>query len=55
LAMVIPSNAARAGGVLFPVTRSLAEAYDSKPGATAARLGAFLSSTWHNMSPWMQG
>ena len=42
LAMVIPSNAARAGGVLFPVTRSLAEAYDSKPGATAARLGAFL-------------
>jgi len=26
LAMVIPSNAARAGGVLFPVTRSLAEA-----------------------------
>jgi DASS family divalent anion:Na+ symporter len=42
LAMVIPSNAARAGGILFPVTRSLAEAYDSKPGATAARLGAFL-------------
>lgn len=42
LAMVIPSNAARAGGVLFPVTRSLAEAYDSKPGATALRLGAFL-------------
>jgi DASS family divalent anion:Na+ symporter len=42
LAMVIPSNAARAGGVLFPITRSLAEAYDSKPGETAARLGAFL-------------
>jgi divalent anion:Na+ symporter, DASS family len=42
LATVIPSNAARAGGVLFPVTRSLAEAYDSRPGATAARLGAFL-------------
>ena len=39
LAMVIPSNAARAGGVLFPVTRSLAEAYDSKPGATAAQVG----------------
>ncbi|MCI0419815.1 MAG: anion permease [Acidobacteria bacterium] len=42
LAMVIPSNAARAGGVLFPITKSLAEAYDSKPGPTAARLGAFL-------------
>jgi DASS family divalent anion:Na+ symporter len=42
LAMVIPSNGARAGGVLFPITKSLAEAYDSRPGATAARLGAFL-------------
>jgi divalent anion:Na+ symporter, DASS family len=42
LAMVIPSNGARAGGVLFPITKSLAEAYDSRPGPTAARLGAFL-------------
>lgn len=42
LAMVIPSNAARAGGIIFPVARSLADAYDSKPGETARRLGAFL-------------
>ena len=42
LAMVIPSNGARAGGIIFPVTKSLAEAYDSKPGETAGRLGAFL-------------
>ncbi|MGE0407096.1 MAG: DASS family sodium-coupled anion symporter [Candidatus Korobacteraceae bacterium] len=42
LASVIPSNGARAGGVIFPVTRSLAEAYDSRPGPTAARLGTFL-------------
>lgn len=42
LATVIPSNGARAGGILFPITRSLAEAYDSKPGPTAGRLGAFL-------------
>lgn len=42
LATVIPSNAARAGGVIFPITKSLAEAYDSKPGPTAERLGAFL-------------
>jgi divalent anion:Na+ symporter, DASS family len=42
LATVIPSNAARMGGILFPVARSIAEAYDSKPGPTAARLGAFL-------------
>jgi divalent anion:Na+ symporter, DASS family len=44
LATVIPSNAARMGGILFPVARSVAETYDSKPGPTAARLGAFLMS-----------
>jgi divalent anion:Na+ symporter, DASS family len=42
LASVIPSNAARAGGIIFPVAKSLSEAYDSKPGPTAKRLGAFL-------------
>lgn len=42
LAMVIPSNAARAGGIVFPVAKSLAEAYDSRPGETSRRLGAFL-------------
>ncbi len=42
LATVIPSNAARAGGIIFPVARSLAEAYDSRPGPTAGRLGAYL-------------
>jgi DASS family divalent anion:Na+ symporter len=42
LASIIPSNVARAGGVIFPVTLSLAEAYESRPGPTARRLGAFL-------------
>lgn len=42
LATFIPSNGARCGGILFPITLSLAEAYDSKPGPTARRLGAFL-------------
>ncbi len=42
LAMVIPSTGARAGGIIFPVAKSLAEAYESKPGASARRLGAFL-------------
>jgi DASS family divalent anion:Na+ symporter len=42
LAMIIPSNAARSGGIVFPITVSLADAYDSKPGHTAGRLGAFL-------------
>ncbi|MGH6629092.1 MAG: DASS family sodium-coupled anion symporter, partial [Burkholderiales bacterium] len=42
LAGFIPSNAARAGGIIFPIARSLATAYDSEPGPTAGRLGAFL-------------
>jgi DASS family divalent anion:Na+ symporter len=42
LAGMIPSNAARVGGVLLPITRSLAELYKSLPGNTAAFLGMFL-------------
>ena len=42
LAGFIPSNAARAGGIIFPIAKSLAEAYDSSPGPTAGRLGSFL-------------
>jgi DASS family divalent anion:Na+ symporter len=42
LATVIPSNGARCGGIIFPISRSMAEAYDSRPGPTAGRLGAFL-------------
>jgi divalent anion:Na+ symporter, DASS family len=42
LATLIPSTGARCGGITFPVTRSVAEAYDSHPGPTARRLGAFL-------------
>jgi DASS family divalent anion:Na+ symporter len=45
LATIVPSNSARAGGILFPVARSLAEAYDSTPGPTARRLGAYLMAT----------
>ena len=42
LGTVIPSTAARSGGIIFPITKSLAEAYESRPGVTARRLGAFL-------------
>jgi DASS family divalent anion:Na+ symporter len=45
LAGFLPSNSARCGGVIFPIARSLAEAYDSRPGPTAKRLGAFLLFT----------
>jgi len=42
LASFIPSNGARSGGIVFPIAKSLAEAYDSHPGPSARRLGAFL-------------
>ncbi len=42
LASVIPSVAARSGGIVFPVARSLCEAHGSRPGETAKRLGTFL-------------
>lgn len=44
LATVIPSNGARSGGIIFPIVKSVVETYDSKPGPTAGRLGAFLMS-----------
>ena len=44
LATFIPSNGARSGGIIFPIAKSIAEAYDSRPGPTAQRLGAFLMS-----------
>ncbi len=42
LATMIPSNTSRAGGVIMPITRSMAELYGSHPGATAKLLGTFL-------------
>jgi DASS family divalent anion:Na+ symporter len=42
LAAIIPSNGARSGGVILPITRSIAELYGSQPGATSAILGSFL-------------
>lgn len=43
LAPAIPSNTARAGAIVFPITRSIAEAFESRPqDGTARRLGAFL-------------
>ncbi|MGL6201503.1 MAG: DASS family sodium-coupled anion symporter [Lachnospiraceae bacterium] len=41
----IPSNTARAGGIMFPIVRSIAEVFDSKPGASARKIGAYLIQT----------
>lgn len=37
-----PSNTARGGGIIFPIARSLSSAFQSEPGPTANRMGAFL-------------
>lgn len=42
LAMIIPSTGARSGGIIYPISRSISETYDSRPGETADRLGTFL-------------
>jgi DASS family divalent anion:Na+ symporter len=42
LSPFVPSDTARGGGIIYPITRSLAQAFDSEPGATARRLGSFL-------------
>jgi DASS family divalent anion:Na+ symporter len=42
LAPFIPSDTARGGGVVFPITRSVAKVFGSEPGATARLMGSFL-------------
>jgi DASS family divalent anion:Na+ symporter len=43
LAPAIPSITARAGAVIYPIVRSVAEAFDSRPGdGTERQIGAFL-------------
>lgn len=45
LAPFIPSDTARGGGVIFPVTRSVAADFGSEPGPTAGKIGAYLMLT----------
>lgn len=44
MAPMTPSNTARAGGILFPVTLNIARAFGSEPGSSS-RMGAFLMKT----------
>lgn len=40
-----PANTARAGGILFPIARSLCTAFESEPGTSPRRFGAYLMQT----------
>ncbi len=42
IAPFVPSDTGRGGGIIYPIARSLARAFDSEPGPTGNRLGAFL-------------
>jgi len=42
LAPFVPSDTARGGGIIYPIVRSVAKAFDSEPGPTAKRLGNYL-------------
>ena len=37
-----PSTTARGGAIVYPIARSLASAFDSEPGPTAKKIGAYL-------------
>jgi divalent anion:Na+ symporter, DASS family len=44
IAPVIPSNSARAGGIMFPILRSIAESMGSRPeDGTERKMGAYLT------------
>jgi divalent anion:Na+ symporter, DASS family len=42
LAPFVPSDTARGGGIVCPITKSVAQAVGSEPGPTARKMGAFL-------------
>ena len=51
LAPSIPSNTARAGGIVMPIMTSLAQAYGSNPGdGTERRIGGFLTITAYQVN-----
>ena len=45
LAPGMPSNTARSGGTIYPIVRSIPGLFDSQPGPTARRIGAYLMWT----------
>lgn len=42
IAPATPSNTARTGGIMYPITRSLASAFGSEPDGTRRKIGAYL-------------
>lgn len=40
-----PSNTARAGGIIFPIVKSLSTAFGSEPGGSSRKVGSYLMQT----------
>ena len=49
VAPATPSSTARAGGVIFPILRSVISVLGSEPGPTARRAGAFLIMSYYQV------
>lgn len=45
LAPFIPSNAARSGGIIYPIVKSISPMYDSYPEKNSRKIGAYLAWT----------
>ena len=45
VAPATPSNTARGGGILYPIVKSLSLAFNSEPGPTARKIGAYLMTS----------
>lgn len=41
----MPSNTARSGGTIYPIIKNIPEIFDSRPGETSRRMGAYLMWT----------
>lgn len=50
LAPATPSNAARTGGITYPIMRNVASALDSEPGPKGRRIGRYLTMTTYYAS-----
>jgi len=49
VAPATPSSTARAGGIIFPILRSVISVLGSEPGPTAGRVGAFLIMSYYQV------
>jgi L-tartrate/succinate antiporter len=45
LAPFMPSNTARSGGTIYPIIKNIPEIFDSRPGETSRKMGAYLMWT----------